>query len=271
MILSRALIALWLATSTLVIGAEAPAATIVLPRKAPIPQPSERPAPPPEEAPAKPPVPTPRPDGETASEKPPEETPVPADPRSAEEPRSPLPAEEAACRQRLNALGVQFEASEARHDENIGCALPYPLVVKTLGPAIGLEPEAEMNCRMAEAAARFMAGTVAPTARSQLGAGLKSVSQASAYVCRPRHNREKMSEHAFSPAPDIASFTLTDGTRVDVEAAPDQKAAGKFLADIRKAACGPFKTVLGPGSDADHAVHFHLDLEPRRNGGTFCQ
>ena len=40
---------------------------------------------------------------------------------------------------------------------------------------------------------------------------------------------------------------------------------------VRKAACGPFKTVLGPGSDPDHSLHFHLDLEPRRHGGTFCQ
>ncbi|TIT86210.1 MAG: extensin family protein, partial [Mesorhizobium sp.] len=45
---------------------------------------------------------------------------------------------------------------------------------------------------------------------------------------------------------------------------------GKFLNTVRKAACGPFKTVLGPGSDPDHALHFHFDLEPRRNGGTFC-
>jgi hypothetical protein len=55
-----------------------------------------------------------------------------------------------------------------------------------------------------------------------------------------------------------------------VKPAPDPKAA-KFLGAIRKAACGPFKTVLGPGSDADHALHFHFDLAPRRNGGTFCQ
>jgi hypothetical protein len=29
--------------------------------------------------------------------------------------------------------------------------------------------------------------------------------------------------------------------------------------------------VLGPGSDPDHALHFHLDLEKRRSGSTFCQ
>jgi hypothetical protein len=269
MILFRALVVLWLITSSSLIGVEAAAATIALPRKAPLPQPSERPTP--QEAPATVPVPTPRPDGETAGGKPPpEEKSIPADPRSAGQPRSPLPAEEADCRERLKTLGVEFEPSEARHDEKIGCALPYPLVVITLGSAIGLEPKAEMNCQVAEAAARFMAATVAPAARSRLGTGLKSVQQASAYVCRPRHNREKISEHAFGNALDIASFTLADGTRIDVEANPPP-AQAKFLADVRKAACGPFKTVLGPGSDADHAAHLHLDLEPRRNSGTFCQ
>ena len=44
-----------------------------------------------------------------------------------------------------------------------------------------------------------------------------------------------------------------------------------FLGKVRSAACGPFKTVLGPGSDPDHELHFHLDLEPRRHNGTFCQ
>jgi hypothetical protein len=57
---------------------------------------------------------------------------------------------------------------------------------------------------------------------------------------------------------------------MDVKAdAPEAEA--KFLDALRKAACGPFKTVLGPGSDADHALHFHFDLAPRRHGGTFCQ
>ncbi len=270
----RILLSAWL------IAAMAPAvvsaATVALPRTAPLPRPGERPMPPPADMPMEVPVPTQKPDATPSDEKPPEtegepeRKPVPPDPRSSERPRPALPAEETACRTRLRALGVEFEASQALHDEKIGCAVPYPLAVKTLGREIGLIPEAEMNCPMAEAAARFMANTVSPAARTQFGAKLKSVNQASAYVCRPRHNGEKMSEHAFGNALDIASFTLADDTRIEVEATPMQKNA-EFLSDVRKAACGPFKTVLGPGSDPDHATHLHLDLEPRRNGGAFCQ
>ncbi|MEO9169101.1 MAG: extensin family protein, partial [Aestuariivirga sp.] len=48
---------------------------------------------------------------------------------------------------------------------------------------------------------------------------------------------------------------------------PDQQ----FLHAIRAHACGLFSTVLGPGSDADHSNHFHLDkmfLRPGR--GAYC-
>ena len=143
-------------------------------------------------------------------------------------------------------------------------------MLKSLGSDISLSPDAEMNCAMAEAAVRFANGVISPAAKDELGQGLKGISQASAYVCRPRNGTRKLSEHAFGNALDIASFTLTDGTAIAVEAAPTQD-AGRFLDKVRKSACGPFKTVLGPGSDDDHALHFHFDLAPRRTGRTFCQ
>lgn len=180
-----------------------------------------------------------------------------------------MPAEELACRSRLTALGVEFKALTAQTDP-AGCSIPYPLTVKSLGKTIGLEPEAIMNCAMAEASARFMKDVVVPTAKSEFGEDLTSVNQASAYVCRPRHGTHKLSEHAFGNALDIASFTLGKDTRVEVILRPEEKQA-RFLGAVRKAGCGPFKTVLGPGSDEDHALHFHFDLAPRRNGGTFCQ
>ncbi|MBA3447766.1 MAG: extensin family protein [Pseudaminobacter sp.] len=193
----------------------------------------------------------------------------PADPRSMAPRLDPMPPEEQACRQRLRSMDVAFEERPPQADP-AGCALPYPLAVKRLGKTLAIEPEALMNCAMAEASAHFAANVVAPAARREFGADLKSISNASTYVCRPRNGSRKMSEHAFGNALDIARFTLSNDTQIDVEPAPDARAA-KFLAAIRKAACGPFKTVLGPGSDADHALHFHFDLAPRKNGGTFCQ
>lgn len=260
-------------------GTAAFAKPVVLPSKAPVPQPSERPAEVPvgDEIPTEIPIPPQKPTNAGEAEKPaevvkePEKKPPPSDPRSDIRPIDPMPKQEIACRERLKSLGVEFEERKPVHDGEKGCSIPYPLMVKTLGTSVDVTPEAEMNCQMAEAAAGFVSDTISPAAKAEFGAGLKSVSQASAYVCRPRHNGEKMSEHAFGNALDIASFTLTDGKKIDIEPMPQQEGVKKFLADLRKDACGPFKTVLGPGSDADHALHFHFDLEPRRNGGTFCQ
>lgn len=193
----------------------------------------------------------------------------PPDPRSGETRLTLMPPAEIACRQRLRDLGVSFEERRPESDP-AGCSMPYPISVGSLGGTVALEPPAAMNCAMAEATARFTAGTIAPFARRDLGADLESLSQASAYVCRPRNGTRKLSEHAFGNALDIARFNLSDGRSVDVDLQPDPAAAA-FFAAVRKAACGPFKTVLGPGSDADHATHFHLDLAPRRNGATFCQ
>ncbi|TPK65624.1 extensin family protein [Mesorhizobium sp. B2-4-19] len=235
------------------------------------------------EPPAEVPIPTQRPDTTEPEVQPPAVAPQPPekpadagdqqmipDPRSADRPGEKMPAEEVACRDRLKALGVEFEEHSAESNPEIGCSIPYPVVLKSLGKSIAIAPGTELNCPMAEAAARFAAEIVQPAAKAEFGADLKSIGQASAFVCRPRHGTGKLSEHAFGNALDIASFTLSDGRKIEVGPTPPEKDA-KFLNAVRKAACGPFKTVLGPGADADHGLHFHLDLEPRRHGGTFCQ
>jgi hypothetical protein len=193
------------------------------------------------------------------------------DPRSAQrpDPSGQLPPEEIACRQRLTELGAKFDNHPAEADPT-GCAIPYPVVLKSLGTNIGLTPDAEMNCATAEAAARFAKDVISPTAQEVFGETLKSISHASAYVCRPRNGTHKLSEHAFGNALDIASFTLSGGTTVAVELTTVPKQV-LFLGKVRSAACGLFKTVLGPGSNADHAEHLHFDLAPRRHGGTVCE
>ncbi len=244
-----------------------------------VPIPEEKPArtetPPLDAVPPEPPKPEFRPDTKDlhnpAEQAEPAEPPPPPDPRSAvrPDPSGKLPEEELACRSRLTDLGVKFKEAKAESDP-FGCSMPYPIVVQSLGSGFGIKPDAEMNCATAEATARFTRDVISPAAKTVFGTTLGSISHASAYVCRSRNGSEKLSEHAFGNALDIAACTLSDGTVVAVEPEPPEKNL-LFLTKVRAAACGPFKTVLGPGSNADHAEHLHFDLAPRRHGGTACE
>ncbi len=224
---------------------------------------------PPSETGVEPPEPTPRPEPTPA-----EAAPAPAEPEPPQYTYLPhpkdTPEEEAACRKQLTDLGAEFEERAALSDP-IGCEVPYPLVLKTLGKGIGISPEVTLNCQMAEAVTKFAQTQIAPKAAADLGSGPVAIRQESGYVCRPRNGTEKLSEHAFGNAIDIASFMLEDGRVINVKADEPGSPEEKFLDDVRGAACGPFKTVLGPGTDADHALHFHLDLEPRHHGSTYCR
>jgi len=180
-----------------------------------------------------------------------------------------MPESERLCRAELKTLGVVFEARDAESDEN-GCSMPYPLSVESFGGGIKVEPSVIDNCAITLAAAKFLQTTVKDAARTHLNAELTGIANGSGYVCRPRHGTQRLSEHALGNALDIMSFTFS-GDRTIVVEKTDDKAEAAFLDAVHKAACGPFKTVLGPGSDADHANHFHLDLAERRNGSTFCQ
>lgn len=183
-----------------------------------------------------------------------------------------IPPEEQACRHRLRELGVTFTEHEPI-DEPAGCSARWPLSVTGLPGGVTLEPAAVLTCPMAEATARFVGTTAAPLSRAIFGSELETVAQVSSYVCRERADGGKLSEHAFANALDWGALLLEDGTRIDVREyrrQSDPKQA-RLIDALRKAACGPFRTVLGPGSDADHADHFHFDLAERRNGGTWCR
>ncbi|MFY9319919.1 extensin family protein, partial [Lentibacter algarum] len=45
---------------------------------------------------------------------------------------------------------------------------------------------------------------------------------------------------------------------------------GKAIRAAHKAACGPFGTTLGPGSDGYHEDHLHFDTA-RYSGGPYCK
>lgn len=180
-----------------------------------------------------------------------------------------LAAGERECRARLRAMGVSFSPADPVAEE-AGCRIDHPVLLRDLGPGVALEPEALVNCAVAETAVRFVREVVSPEARRRFGAGLVAVGQASGYVCRPRNGTAKLSEHASGNAIDLSSFTLDDGRVIAVVASSD-RSRRDFLRSIRGGACGLFRTVLGPGSDADHADHLHLDLVERRADATYCR
>ena len=182
----------------------------------------------------------------------------------------PMSADERACRSRLHELEVDF-AEHPPQSEPEGCEMAHPLTVSSLGGGVALEPEAVMNCAIAEANARFVRDHAQREADRHLSSRITAINQVSAYVCRPRAGTRRLSEHAFGNALDWGAIILDDSERLDVRPHRRGSPEALFLAALRRHACGIFKTVLGPGSDADHADHLHFDLAERRNGSTYCR
>jgi hypothetical protein len=130
------------------------------------------------------------------------------------------------------------------------------------------------NCGVANTAAHWLSSVVQPAAQDAFGERVVKIDVPAGFACRPRNNVRgaKLSEHGMGNAIDVAAFTLASGRKVTVEqgwfADGNSKA---FLREVRTGACGPFKTVLGPGSDSHHKDHFHLDLQRHRSGGAYCR
>jgi hypothetical protein len=121
---------------------------------------------------------------------------------------------------------------------------------------------------------RWFAESVQPAAQRWFGARVVEIKQISAYSCRGMNGNPHahISEHAFGNALDIAGFTLADGRRITVKdgwrGLPEEQG---FLRDVQGGACQMFNTVLAPGSNPQHADHFHVDLMRRSSGRIICQ
>ena len=123
-----------------------------------------------------------------------------------------------------------------------------------------------------EALARWTT-EVQVAAQKEFGESLKSLALGGTYVCRGQnHDTDaKLSEHSFANAIDVMAYGFTKRASLKVTAAPDGTPEAAFLASARTGACTFFRTVLGPGSDAAHGNHLHLDLRERNAGHRLCQ
>lgn len=175
-----------------------------------------------------------------------------------------------ACEAELTKRGVTFTVDDSISEGE--CGVLRPVAVTRLSSGIAVSPKTQMLCRTALALDDWMTAGVMPAAKANLpDRTLTEFRHASTYVCRPRASESGISEHARGSAIDIAAFVFDKGEEIGVAAKPAGTPEQKFQDAIRAAACGPFKTVLGPGTDADHTTHFHLDIAARNNGATYCK
>ncbi|KAA2232468.1 extensin-like domain-containing protein [Salinarimonas soli] len=187
-------------------------------------------------------------------------------PKAAADPSGP-------CLDRLKALGVVFETRPAIAAGACGTGEAEPLRVTALSSSLSLSAPSTMVCPMAEALARWAAEAVAPAAREHLDAAPKRLAIGTSYECRGQNRQSgaKLSEHAFANAVDVMAFEFEGKPALTVTFHPDGSPNRRFQDAVRSRACDYFATVLGPGSDASHADHLHLDLRARKRGFKLCQ
>jgi hypothetical protein len=182
---------------------------------------------------------------------------------------APLPAN-GDCLKQLRGTGAEFVVATDAADKG-QCHVENPVHLKSVG-SIALPEAPLLNCRYAVAFSRWLSDSANPLARSKGYRALKKVSTGPGYECRGRNgdSSAKLSEHGRGNAVDITTFTFADGKTIAVsDAGNSSSGAYNMLKAIRTSACAPFTTVLGPGSNAAHASHFHLDLGTHGKSGTY--
>lgn len=213
----------------------------VLPREKPV-QPQENPF-----------VPAPKPEAKPETAQGPEE-------------EKPTPGEEfAICRAELGRLGAKFTVPEMPAADS-KCNVSNPVQISAIATPAGkvdFPGGPILNCIFAKRFTAWVSDIAAPVVWAHTGESLIAIATGSSYECRNRNGdtTAKISEHASGNAIDIAAFKLADKESLPVaNVQKTEDVESRWLMALRISACGYFSTVLGPGSNAAHAEHYHFDL-----------
>lgn len=177
------------------------------------------------------------------------------------------------CLATLAAANVAFTREPAIRSG--ACGTPHPVKVTAIGD-VALSPPALVRCPIAAATTIWLTEVVQPAARKHLRSPVQSIGVAASYTCRMRRGGgrgagKRLSEHGRANAIDIGRVGLANGRVVEVAERSRPSAERRFQRAVREGACMHFTTVIGPGTDAAHAHHFHLDLAERRGGYRVCR
>lgn len=182
----------------------------------------------------------------------------------------------ASCLVTLRDLGVVYEEVAAVvGEDDADCGILRPVKVSEIAPGVALIPAAVLRCPTARTLAAWVKDFVLPAATRLDGRGaLMAIENGSGYICRRRNNQETgaLSEHAFGNAFDVMGFRFAAGPPVIIEPRNAQGSLDEaFQNTVWASACLDFTTVLGPGSNASHDDHLHLDILARNNGYRLCE
>jgi len=193
------------------------------------------------------------------------------------------PGAEAACLtalQRRYGEGVRRAVPAAPAARgNAACAVTDPVTLSSLkvgAATLAFEPSVTLSCEMATRTAAWLFDSVGPLTRGVFNRELAGLRVGGGHECRLRNRASTgaVSEHATARALDIFAFVLAgpaEGAIVKVER-PENETQSNYVWAVRQSACGAFSTSLGPGADAAHANHLHVDIQSRRSPATrFCQ
>nr|PZN45445.1 MAG: extensin [Pseudomonadota bacterium] len=154
------------------------------------------------------------------------------------------------------------------------CGMDYPFRVKAFaGGQVALASKAVLACPAISTFDRWLMEVVQPAAELYFGATVTEL-RAGSYSCRSMNNRPgaRRSEHSYGNAVDVMAFHLSDGRKITVAKGwKGDPVEQEFLREVFVGSCRYFSTVLGPGSDAYHYDHFHLDLARHAKGRKICK
>lgn len=167
------------------------------------------------------------------------------------------------CHDALSAASVTFSEVPAKREGQCGYseALEISSSLATWEPNPGAPKDLPMTCALAAKLHLWERHVVIPAAEKYLGSPVQEVKVFGTFQCRNVADTDKLSEHAFAKAIDVAGFVLADGREITVLGDYRSSGAeGDFLREIRQRACDLFDVTLGPDYNTAHENHFHLDV-----------
>ncbi|MDB5744541.1 MAG: Extensin family protein [Polaromonas sp.] len=180
----------------------------------------------------------------------------------------------------LNALAQTGMAYDLLPDRITGPACGFENAVRLRNAGVRLGGPVALSCPVALSFFMWETHALQPAAQRHLQQRVTAIDHLGSYACRNVNRGEaaapgnaaalagSRSRHATANALDIAGFTLENGKRITIlnhwRQNPQQETARSgsealFLSSAHDGACRFFDGVLGPGYNAVHRDHFHLE------------